>query len=68
MFVAVLGGVLWSGATRQGALASMLLGTAAALYGIVTGHSLGGIPTEVLAAGVSAVAFVVVSLMTRDGS
>ena len=66
VFVAVLGGVLWSGATRQGALASMLLGTAAALYGIVTGHSLGGIPTEVLAAGVSAVAFVVVSLMTRS--
>ena len=66
VFVAVLGGVLWKGATRQGALVSMLLGTAAAVYGIVTGHSFGGVPTEVLAAGVSAVAFVVVSLMTRS--
>ena len=65
VFVAVLGGVLWKGATRQGALASILLGTAAAVYGIVTGHSFGGVPTEVLAAGVSAAAFIVVSLMTR---
>ena len=62
----MIAGAVLIRATRQGALASMLLGTAAALYGIVTGHSLGGIPTEVLAAGVSAVVFVVVSLMTRS--
>ena len=68
VFVAVLGGVLWKGATRQGALVSMLLGTVAAVYGLVTGHTLGGVPTEVLAAGISAAAFIVVSLLTRDAS
>ena len=66
VFVCVLGGVLWKGATRAGALTSMALGSLVALYGIVTDAELGGVPLEVLAAGVSAVSFVGVSLVRRS--
>ncbi len=67
VFVPMLGGVLWSGATRTGALAAMIGGSGTALAGILTGADLGGVPTEIYAALVSAVLFVAVSVLTsRD--
>jgi SSS family solute:Na+ symporter len=65
VLVPVLGGAIWKGATRAGALAAIAAGSAVALIGITTGLELGGIPTEVYAALVSAVFFVVVSLARR---
>ena len=65
VLVPVLGGVLWKGATRAGALSAIVAGSAVALAGIATGLRIGGVPTEVFAALVSAAVFVVVSLFRR---
>jgi SSS family solute:Na+ symporter len=65
VLVPVLGGVLWKGATRTGALAAIIAGSIVALLGLTTGFEIGGIPTEVYAALVSAAVFVVVSLLRR---
>jgi len=65
ILVPVLGGVLWKGATRAGALAAIAAGSVVALVGLTTGLELAGIPTEVYAALVSAVFFVAVSLARR---
>ena len=65
VLVPVLGGVVWRGATRTGALAAIVIGSVVALIGLTTGAKLGSVPTEVYAALVSAVAFVLVSLFTR---
>jgi SSS family solute:Na+ symporter len=67
VLVPVLGGVVWKGATRAGALAAIIAGAAVALAGLATGLELGGLPTEIAAAGASAVAFVAVSLVTSGG-
>jgi SSS family solute:Na+ symporter len=64
IFVPLLGGFLWGGATRAGALTAVSVGTAVALGGIATGADLLGIPTEIYAALGSAVTFVVVSVAT----
>ncbi len=68
VFVPLLGGVLWPRATRAGALAGMIGGSLAALAGILSGADLGGVPTEIYAALVSAVLFVVVSLLTGSSA
>ncbi|MEE8526166.1 MAG: sodium:solute symporter family protein [Thermoanaerobaculia bacterium] len=68
VFVPMLGGVVWRRATRAGALAAMIGGSAIALVGIVTGADLGGVPTEIYAALVSAVLFVTVSLLTKSSA
>lgn len=65
VFVPVLGGVLWKGATRQGALAAMVGGSAVGVAGIATQIDLFGMPTEIYAAAISAAVFVVVSFATR---
>jgi SSS family solute:Na+ symporter len=65
VLVPVLGGVVWRGATRTGALAAIVIGSVVALIGLTTGAKIGSVPTEVYAALVSAVAFVLVSLLTR---
>jgi len=65
ILVPVLGGALWKGATRWGALSAIAAGSIVALIGLTTGLEVAGVPTEVYAALVSAVAFVVVSLFTR---
>jgi len=65
VLVPVLGGVLWKRATRAGALAAIVAGSAVALVGLTTGLEIAGIPTEIYAAATSAVVFVVVSLSTR---
>lgn len=66
VFVPVLGGVLWPRATRAGALAAMIGGSLVALAGILSGVDLGGVPTEIYGALVSAVLFVMVSLVTGN--
>jgi SSS family solute:Na+ symporter len=64
ILVPVLGGVLWKRATRPGAIAAALAGSLVAAVGLATGLEVAGIPTEIYAAAVSAVAFVLVSLAT----
>ncbi|WP_273003155.1 MULTISPECIES: sodium:solute symporter family protein [Acetomicrobium] len=65
VFVPVIGGFLWKGATKAGALASLVVGSIVALWGIVGGVSLFGAPVEIFAALISLVVFVVVSLLTN---
>lgn len=65
IFAPVLGGLVWSGGTRAGALAAVGAGCAVAVTGIATGWEVVGIPTEVSAALISAFCFVTVSLATR---
>jgi SSS family solute:Na+ symporter len=65
VLVPVIGGVLWKGATRTGAIAAIAAGSAVAVIGLATGIEIAGIPTEVYAALVSAVVFVLVSLIPR---
>jgi SSS family solute:Na+ symporter len=65
ILVPVLGGVVWKRANRAGALAAITAGSTVAIAGLVTGVQLGGVPTEIYAAMVSAVFFVVVSLVRR---
>jgi SSS family solute:Na+ symporter len=67
VLVPVLGGVLWRGATRTGALAAIGAGSAVALTGMITGLEIAGVPTEVYSALVSAVVFVGVSLLRPKG-
>lgn len=64
ILVPVIGGVVWKGATRAGALAAVAAGSLVALIGLTTGLEVAGIPTEVYAAAVSAVVFVAVSIPT----
>lgn len=66
VFIPVIGGVLWRSATREGALASLVVGSVVALWGIVTGADVFGVPAEIYAALVSLAVFVVVSLLTRS--
>ena len=68
VFVPMLGGVLWPRASRAGALVGMIGGSLAALAGILSGVDLGGVPTEIYAALVSAVLFVGVSMATGKQS
>ena len=65
VLVPVLGGILWGGATRTGALWAIATGSLVALLGLTTGFEIMGIPTEIYAALVSSIVFVVVSLATR---
>ncbi|AFM22416.1 Na+/proline symporter [Acetomicrobium mobile DSM 13181] len=65
VFVPVIGGFLWKGATRAGAFASLIIGSIVALWGILSGVSLFGAPVEIFAALISLVIFVVVSLITK---
>ena len=66
VFVPVIGGVLWKSATKEGALASLVIGSAVALWGILTQANLFGAPVEIYAALISLVIFVVVSLATQS--
>jgi SSS family solute:Na+ symporter len=65
VFIPVMGGVLWKSATRQGALASLIIGSIVALWGILTSANIFGVPAEIYAALVSLAVFVVVSLATQ---
>jgi SSS family solute:Na+ symporter len=64
ILVPVLGGVVWKRATRAGAVAGALAGSIVAVVGLSTGLHVGAVPTEITSAGVSALVFVAVSLVT----
>ncbi|MGB4285897.1 MAG: sodium:solute symporter family protein [Bacillota bacterium] len=66
VFIPVIGGVLWKAATREGALASLIIGSIVALWGILTKTAILGAPVEIYAALISLVVFVVVSLATQS--
>jgi SSS family solute:Na+ symporter len=63
VFIPVIGGLLWQRPGKAAALASLLVGSLVALTGIITGIRIGQVPTEVLAALISAVIFVLVALL-----
>ncbi|MDH3197881.1 MAG: sodium:solute symporter family protein [Candidatus Krumholzibacteria bacterium] len=67
VLVPVLGGIVWKRGTRAGALAAIVAGATVALAGLAGGLELGGLPVEIAAAGVSATAFVIVSLFSSGG-
>jgi len=64
VFIPVVGGFIWKGATRQGALAALVVGTIIAVASIA-GVSFFGIPTEIFSGMVCLVIFVAVSIMTK---
>ena len=66
VFIPVIGGVLWKSATKQGALASLIVGSIVALLGILTKANIFGAPAEIYAALVSLAVFIVVSLATQN--
>lgn len=68
VFIPVIGGILWKGATKAGALSGLVVGALLAIVGIITKLNIGGIPVEVYSAIVSLILFVVVSLFTKTKS
>lgn len=65
VFVPVIGGFLWKGATGAGAMSALISGSLLAVIGIITKANIGGIPVEVYSALISLVLFILVSLFTR---
>ena len=65
VFIPVVGGFFWKGATREGALAALFTGTAIAVASIA-GVSFFGIPTEIFSGLVCLVIFVAVSTATGN--
>jgi SSS family solute:Na+ symporter len=66
ILIPVLEGVMWKGATRRGAVWAIVVGSSFALFALTTDLRVWGVPTEIYAALVSAVTFVIVSLATRE--
>jgi SSS family solute:Na+ symporter len=67
VLVPVIGGILWKGGTRAGALWAVVIGSSVALVGLTTRFEVGGMPTEIYAALVSAAVFIAVSLAKPGG-
>ena len=65
VFIPIIGGVLWKGATREGALSALISGASVAIVGIITKLNIGSIPVEVYSAILSLAVFIVVSLLTK---
>ncbi|ACL68820.1 sodium:solute symporter family protein [Halothermothrix orenii] len=65
VFIPLIGGVLWRGATRKGAISAIFAGSLVAITGILTGFEAWGIPVEVYSAVISLVFFVVISLADK---
>ena len=65
VFVPVMGGLLWKRATREGALAAIIAGSAGGLAGVFGLLDYGGVPEVVVGGACSLIAFVIVSLLTR---
>lgn len=65
VFIPVLGGVMWKGATRAGALSALVSGAFIAIAGITAKLDIVGIPVEVCSAIVSMILFIFVSLITK---
>lgn len=65
VFVPVLGGLLWKRATRAGALAAIIAGSAGGLAGVFGLVDYGAVPEVVVGGLCSLVAFIVVSLLTK---
>lgn len=66
VFIPVIGGVLWKAGSRNGALASLIIGSVAALWGILSNANIFGAPVEIYAALVSLLVFIVVSFLSPD--
>ncbi|MFW5995930.1 MAG: sodium:solute symporter family protein [Halanaerobiaceae bacterium] len=64
VFVPVIGGVIWKGATKEGAMTALLGGSLVAIMGILLNFEFGKMPVEVYSGLISLVLFVIVSLAT----
>ena len=68
VFIPIIGGILWRRATRAGAIAAIIAGSAGGLSGVFGLVDYGPVPDVVVGALASLVAFVAVSLLTtQDG-
>ncbi|MDI6638093.1 MAG: sodium:solute symporter family protein [Bacillota bacterium] len=68
VFFPLVGGVVWQRATREGAVAGMVVGALVALAATLKLISFGSVPLEIFGALASLVAFVVVSLLTKPAA
>lgn len=68
VFCPVVFGVFWKKATRQGAVASLVVGGVFVMFALLTGFNIGGVGGELLSGAVSAIVMVVVSLFTQPKS
>jgi SSS family solute:Na+ symporter len=66
VFVPVMGGLLWKRGSAAAALSALVIGSAVAIVGIATEFDIAGAPVEVVAAMISGVVFVVVSLVRPE--
>ena len=66
VFVPVMGGLLWKRGSAAAALSALVIGSAVAIVGIATEFDIAGAPVEVVAALISAVVFVVTSLVRPE--
>ena len=66
VFAPIIFGVFWKGATKQGAIAGLLVGALFVILSTSGIFSLGGIPGELFSGAVSSVVLVIVSLITKN--
>ena len=66
VFAPIIFGVLWKGATRQGAVAGLVVGALFVVLSLTGVLSLGGIPGELLSGVISSIVLVIVSLATAN--
>ena len=66
VFVPVMGGLLWKRGSAAAALSALVIGSAVAIVGIATEFDIAGAPVEVVAALISAVVFVVTTLVRPE--
>jgi SSS family solute:Na+ symporter len=64
IFIPVIGGILWKGANKKGALSAIIVGALVALIGIIGKINFMGIPVEVYSALLSLAVFITVSLFS----
>lgn len=64
VFIPVIGGVIWKKATREGALAALIIGAVTAIIGIIAEIDIAGIPVEIYSALLALIMFVIISLIT----
>jgi SSS family solute:Na+ symporter len=65
VFIPVIGGIVWKGANKKGAVSAITGGALVAIIGIISKFSFMGIPVEIYSALISLILFVTVSLFTQ---
>lgn len=68
VFCPIVFGVFWKKATRQGAIAGLVVGGVFVMFALLTGFNVAGVGGELLSGIVSAIVLVGVSLATQKGA